>query len=229
MAETTKLEPLTIDIVSDVMCPWCYIGKRRMETALASLGGEIPLDIRWRAYQLDPTLPKTGKDRRQYLEEKFGGPDGAKRAYQTVRDAGAEEKIPFDFEAIEVSANTLDAHRLIRWAGSQGAETQDKMVEILFRAYFEEGRNIGDDDVLVDVATEAGLDPAVVRKLLDDGADRKAVESDIEAARTMGVTGVPCFILAGKYAVVGAQSAETIVQAIREVAAQKDKPESFQP
>lgn len=226
MADITQSEPLTIDIVSDVMCPWCYIGKRRMEAALANLDGEIPLDIRWRPYQLDPTLPKAGKDRRQYLEEKFGGPDGAKRAYQTVRDAGAEEKIAFDFEAIEVSANTLDAHRLIRWAGSQGTDTQDKMVEILFRAYFEEGRNIGNDDVLIDAATEAGLDPAVVRRLLDDGADREAVETEIDVSRKMGVTGVPCFILAGKYAVVGAQSADTIAQAIRDVAAQKDKPEN---
>jgi len=226
MANTTQLEPLTIDIVSDVMCPWCYIGKRRMEAALASLDGEVPLDIRWRPYQLDPTLPKEGKDRRQYLDEKFGGPDGANRAYQTIRDAGAEEKIAFDFDAIEVSANTLDAHRLIRWAGSQGTQTQDNMVEILFRAYFVEGKNIGDDDVLVDAATQAGLDPDVVRRLLDDGADREAVETEIDVSRQMGVTGVPCFILAGKYAVVGAQSADTIAQAIREIAAQKDMPES---
>lgn len=214
-------EVLTIDVISDVMCPWCYIGKRRLQAAVAALGDAIPLDIRWRPYQLDPTLPKEGKDRRQYLEEKFGGAEGARQAYENVRNAGRDVEIPFDFDAIAVSANTLDAHRLIRWAGSQGTDVQARMVEILFRAYFVEGKNIGDDAVLIDAAREGGLDPHIVRTLLEQGADKDKVEEEIAMARRMGVTGVPCFILGEKYALIGAQPSETIEQAIRQVASER--------
>ncbi|TDH39512.1 DsbA family oxidoreductase [Pseudohoeflea suaedae] len=214
-------QPFTIDIVSDVMCPWCYIGKRRLDAALKDIGADIPLDVRWRPYQLDPTLPKEGKDRRAYLENKFGGPEAAERAYANVRAAGAEENIPFHFEQIEVSANTLDAHRLIRWAGSQGTDVQDRMVDILFRMYFEDGRNIGDDAVLLEAAGEAGLDQKIVRELLESGADRDAVTQEIAMAQKMGVTGVPCFILDGKHALMGAQPAELIAKAIRQIASEK--------
>lgn len=221
MPDTQPVQPFTIDIVSDVMCPWCYIGKRRLDAALKEIGGDIPLDVRWRPYQLDPTLPKEGKDRRAYLENKFGGPEAAERAYANVRSAGAEENIPFHFEDIEVSANTLDAHRLIRWAGSQGTDVQDKMVEILFRMYFEDGRNIGDDAVLLEAAAEAGLDQKIVRELLESGADRDAVTQEIAMAQQMGVTGVPCFILDGKHALMGAQPADLIASAIRQIASEK--------
>jgi predicted DsbA family dithiol-disulfide isomerase len=220
MSETSPA-PFTIDVVSDVMCPWCYIGKKRLDDAIAQLGDEIPVDVRWRPYQLDPTLPKEGKDRRSYLEDKFGGPEGAERAYATVRDAGAEDGIGFRFEDIEVSANTLDAHRLVRWAGSMGADVQGRMVDILFRMYFEDGRNIGDDAVLMEAAGEAGLDPAVVSGLLSSDADRDKVSDEIAVSQQMGVTGVPCFILDGKYAVMGAQSADVLVNAIRQIVAEK--------
>lgn len=212
---------LTIDIVSDVMCPWCYIGKRRLEQALDQVRGEFDVEVRWRPYQLDPTLPKQGKDRKQYLEEKFGGVEGADQAYAAVRAAGAEENIPFAFDEIQVSANTLDAHRVIRWAGSQGLAAQDEMVETLFRAYFEEGKNIGDDQVLLEAAGKAGLEPEIVERLLSGDADRDSVSAEIDQARQMGVTGVPCFIIDMKYAVVGAQPAEALADAMRKVAQEK--------
>jgi len=214
---------LTIDVVSDVMCPWCYIGKRRLEAALDEVGSEINVDVRWRPYQLDPTLPKQGKDRKQYLEDKFGGADGADQAYAAVRAAGAEEEIPFAFDKIPVSPNTLDAHRLIRWASSLGLEAQQKMVDVLFKAYFEEGKNIGDDAVLIDAAKQVGLEAPVVERLLSGDADRDTVNAEIDQARQMGVTGVPCFIIDMQYAVVGAQPAAALVEAMRRVAIEKSK------
>ncbi|KJS14013.1 MAG: DSBA oxidoreductase [Hoeflea sp. BRH_c9] len=220
---------LTIDVVSDVMCPWCYIGKRRLEAALEEVAGEIDVEIRWRPYQLDPTLPKQGKDRRQYLEEKFGGPEGAEKAYATVRAAGAEENIPFAFDKIPVSANTLDAHRLIRWASSLGLAAQDRMVELLFKAYFEDGKNIGDDQVLMEAAEQVGLERPVVERLLAGDADRDIVSGEIEQARQMGVTGVPCFIIDMKYAVVGAQPAEALADAMRKVAIEKARQAADEP
>lgn len=218
---TTAAPALTIDIVSDVMCPWCYIGKRRLEAALADVRKEMDVEVRWRPYQLDPSLPKQGKDRQQYLEDKFGGPEGAEKAYASVRNAGAEENIAFAFDDIPVSANTLDAHRVIRWAGSEGLAAQDATVEALFKAYFEDGKNIGDDDVLIAAAAEAGLDREVVARLLSGEADKDTVSAEIDQARQMGVTGVPCFIIDMKYAVVGAQPAEALADAMRKVAQEK--------
>lgn len=219
-------DPLVIDVVSDVMCPWCYIGKRRLEKALRNLRGHIPFEVHWRPYQLDPGLSKEGVDRKQYLEQKFGSPAAAEKAYRAVQKAGVQEGIKFDFPSIKVSANTLDAHRLIRWAGSQGSDTQARMVGILFRLYFEDGQNIGDDEVLMQAAAEAGLDMAIVGSLLSGSADRAEVSREIETARQMGVTGVPCFILDRKYALVGAQSAETLEQAARQAYDDRQKEDS---
>lgn len=212
---------ITVDIVSDVMCPWCYVGKRRLEKALASVAEEIRADVRWRPFQLDPTLPKQGIERRAYLENKFGGPERARQTYAAIREAGAEEGIPFAFDAISVSASTLDAHRLIRWAASAGHATQDRLVEILFRMYFTEGRNIGDDETLLEAAREAGMDGAVVEALLKGDADRADVIEEIATAQRMGVTGVPCFILDKRYAVMGAQSAKTLADALRQLSKEK--------
>ena len=214
---------LTIDVVSDVMCPWCYIGKRRLEAALDEVRAEMDVEVRWRPYQLDPTLPKQGKDRQQYLEEKFGGAVGAEQAYAAIRTAGVEEQIPFAFDKIEVSANTLDAHRLIRWAGSLGLTTQQQVVDLLFKAYFEDGKNIGDDAVLMETAEQAGLEMPVIERLLAGDADRDTVAAEIDQARQMGVTGVPCFILDMQYAVVGAQSGEALADAMRKVVQEKAK------
>lgn len=207
-----------VDVVSDVMCPWCYIGKRHLEAASGMIDG-VRLEIAWRPFQLDPTLPQQGKDRRKYLEDKFGGPERAKAAYAQVTAAGAKAGIAFDFSAIKVSPNTLDAHRLIRWAGGAGADTQDRVVNRLFELYFEEGANVGDRALLASVAEDAGMDGKLVGELLASDADRDAVRNEIAAAQRMGITGVPCFIFDMKKAAMGAQPAETLAAAILQAAA----------
>ena len=214
-------DKVTIDVVSDVMCPWCYIGKRRLEQALTKLD-DLDIDVRWRPYQLDATLPPEGRDRREYLETKFGGPEHAKEIYARIEDAGREEDLNFKFEAIAVSPNTIDAHRVIRWSANDGSEVHDKLVEILFRVFFMEGANIGKHDVLVDAAQEAGMDGSIVASLLATDKDRDEVTKEIATAQQMGVSGVPCFIIDNKYAVMGAQQPEAIVDAVRQAAQQTD-------
>ncbi len=220
-AETmsTKVK-LQVDVVSDVMCPWCFIGKRNLEAAAGQID-DIELDVRWRPYQLDPTLPAEGKDRRQYLSDKFGGDERAGEIYGRIRQAGSTVGIDFNFDAIEVSPNTLDAHRLIHWAGGQGADIQDRLVTRLFELYFLEGGNVGDHQVLVKAAGDAGMDAEIVRDLLASDRDREAIERQISTARAMGVTGVPCFILDNKAAIVGAQPPQALVQAFRQIAGDK--------
>ena len=214
-------ETVHIDIVSDVMCPWCFIGKKRFEKALGAIGDDVAVEVNWRPFQLDPTLPREGKDRDQYLSEKFGSIERARELYRNVENAGAGEGIPFRFEAIAVSPNTLDAHRLIRWAQTAGDGVQGRVVEALFELYFLKGQNIGDHAVLIEVARQAGMDAAVVESLLASDADREAIQQEIALAQQMGVTAAPCFILENKYAVMGAQEPETIADAIRQVAADK--------
>lgn len=213
----TKIQ---LDIVSDVMCPWCYIGKRRLEQALEHLS-DVEIELRWRPYQLDATLPPEGRDRREYLETKFGGPERAKEIYSRIEDAGREEGLDFNFEAIAVSPNTIDAHRVIRWSANEGDNVQDKLVEQLFKLFFMEGAHIGKHEVLVDAAKEAGMDESVVAALLATDKDKDAVSEEIATAQQMGVTGVPCFIIDNKYAVMGAQSPDNIVAAVRQAAEAK--------
>jgi len=212
--------PLKIDVVSDVMCPWCYIGKRRLESAIAGI--DLVLDIRWLPFQLDPTLPAGGKDRKAYLAEKFGSIERARQLYENIRAAGDAENIPFAFNRIEVSPNTLDAHRLIRWAGGIDAATQDRVVEALFKAYFLDGEHIGDHDTLVRIAKDAGMDAGLVAELLAGDTDRELVTSEIAQAQAMGVSGVPTFIIANKYTLVGAQPAARLAEAIRTIATQQN-------
>jgi predicted DsbA family dithiol-disulfide isomerase len=218
-----SFKPMTIDVVSDVMCPWCYIGKRRLEKA-AALSPVIELDVRWRPFQLDPTIPDEGMDRRLYLERKFGSAENIERIYAPVRAAGEAEGIPFAFDKIRRSPNTLNAHRLIRWA--QAAGLQDAMVERLFRLYFLEGGNLADTAVLAEAATEAGMDRTVLERLLAGESDKAEVRQEIELAQRMGITGVPTFIIANRYAVVGAQAPEVlagaIAQAMQEEVAAED-------
>ncbi|MEM9206116.1 MAG: DsbA family oxidoreductase [Pseudomonadota bacterium] len=206
-------EKLSVDIVSDVMCPWCYIGKRKFEQALPSLT-DVPMDVMWRPYQLDATLPPGGKDRQTYLSEKFGGPERAAAIYEHIEDAGEAVGLDFAFDRIKVSPNTLDAHRLVRWASTTGL--QDQIVEALFEAFFMQGENIGDHGTLIRIAQDAGLDAGLIGDLLVGEADIDLTKREIELATNMGVTGVPCFIIAGKYAVSGAQDPEIMVQAIRQ-------------
>ncbi len=215
MSATDGQAPLAIDVISDVVCPWCFIGKRRLEQAVAAAA--IPVAIRWRPYQLDPTIPPEGKSRRDYMAAKFGSAERIRQIHERLEAAGAGEGIGFAFDRIAVSPNTLDAHRLLRWAGQ--ANVEEAVVEALFRAYFLEGRDIGDHAVLADIAASAGMDrDALLARLIGD-EDRAAVREEIEAAQRMGVTGVPTFILAGRYAVVGAQPAESLAEALGRAAA----------
>ncbi len=200
----------TIDIISDTVCPWCLIGKRRFERALAQRP-DLEVQVDWRPYQLNPDMPREGVDRKTYLEAKFGGPERAQQIYDRIRDAGAEENIDFDFARIPKTPNTLDSHRLIRWAGSAGV--QDLVVERLFQAYFENGEDIGDRQVLLAIAEEAGMDRGLVADLLEDEADTDLIRKEDTLARQMGVEGVPCFIIDRKYVVSGAQDPEVFLKA----------------
>ena len=207
-----EIEPLPIDIVSDVVCPWCYLGEKRLEQALAEEAG--PIVVRWRPYQLDPTIPEGGLDRAEYMEKKFGKSGRLQSVHDNLTRLGAEVGLPFAFDKITRSPNTLDAHRLIRWAASAGV--QSRVVDRLFEAYFVEGRDIGDRVVLTEIAAECGLDADLVERLLAEGADSEVVRQEVEQAQAMGVSGVPFFIFAGRLGVPGAQEPSALRQAMAE-------------
>lgn len=215
------MEAITIDVVSDVVCPWCYVGKKRLEKAIESVKDEFAVAVTFRPYQLNPELPTEGVDHKKHLAEKLGGAAAVDRAHEMLTGLGHEDGIDFDFAAVKISPNTLDAHRLMRWAMIEGHEIQARVAVALFKAYFEEGRNVGERAVLLDIAEAAGMDRAVVCALFSAGADVDAVKEEIGMARDMGVTGVPCFIIDNKYAVMGAQSPDVLINAFREIAALK--------
>ncbi|MFB2551598.1 DsbA family oxidoreductase [Ensifer soli] len=212
------MKTLSIDVVSDVVCPWCYLGKARLDRAVAALSGEVDVRINWHPYQLDPDLPPEGVDHKAHLAAKLGGTQAVDRAHAMLQELGRADGIAFDFDAVRISPNTLDAHRLIRWAATGGPEAQDRVVSLLFKANFEEGRNVGDRTVLLDIAETAGLERQVIETLLLSEADKADILAEIDAARQMGVTGVPCFILDRRFAVMGAQSTEVLVEAIHDAA-----------
>jgi predicted DsbA family dithiol-disulfide isomerase len=203
---------LTIDIVSDFVCPWCYLGEKRLEQALAEEAG--PVVVRWRPYQLDPTIPAGGLDRAEYMAKKFGASGRLQSVHDNLTRLGADVGLPFAFDKITRSPNTLDAHRLIRWAASAGV--QSRVVDRLFEAYFVEGRDIGDRVVLTEIAAECGLDADLVERLLAEGADSEVVRQEVEQAQAMGVSGVPFFIFAGRLGVPGAQEPSVLRQAMAE-------------
>ena len=215
------MEAITIDVVSDVVCPWCYIGKKRLEKAIESVKEDVSVAVTFRPYQLNPDVPAEGVDHKKHLAEKLGGAAAVDQAHDMLTGLGRETGIAFDFPAVKISPNTLDAHRLLRWAMIEGPEFQSRVALALFKAYFEEGRNVGDRAVLLDIAEAAGMDRAVVTALFSAGADVDAVKEEIGMARDMGVTGVPCFIIDNKYAVMGAQSVDVLSNAFREIAALK--------
>ena len=210
MSEANEI--LTIDIVSDVVCPWCYLGEKRLEAALADEAG--PVAVRWRPYQLDPAIPEEGLDRAEYMAKKFGASGRLQSVHDNLTRLGAEVGVPFAFDKIKRSPNTLDAHRLIRWAASAGV--QEQVADRLFKAYFVEGRDIGDRGVLVEIASECGLDGKLVERLLAEGADVDLVRQEIGQAQAMGVSGVPFFIFGGRFGVPGAQEPSVLRQAIAE-------------
>lgn len=199
---------MRIDIVSDAICPWCYIGKRRLERALA-LAPQPDLQVGWRPFQLNPDMPAEGMDRKEYLRLKFGDGAGGRR-YEAVEQAGRDEGIPFAFDRIPRTPNTLLAHRLIRYAGREGR--QDEIVEAVFRAYFVDGMDIGRAETLVGLTEALGMDGARARAYLDGDEDLAAVRAEDQFAREIGIGGVPCFIIDRKYALSGAQPPEAFIE-----------------
>jgi predicted DsbA family dithiol-disulfide isomerase len=211
---------MTIDVISDVVCPWCYIGKRRLEGALAQWAAAHPdapePRVKWRPFQLNPTLPETGMSRREYVKRKFG--DQGAATYERVAAVGRDVGIPFAFDAIERQPNTLAPHALIGAAGELGI--QDAMVETLFRAYFLDGRDMTDRATLVELATAAGMSRAQAETVLDSPEARESAALEDERARELGVSGVPFFVFNGRLAVSGAHPAETLLQAMTEATTQ---------
>ena len=202
---------MRIQVFSDSVCPWCYIGKRHLEQALtqADIG---PADIQWRAFQLNPDLPPEGRDRREYLDAKFGGPDAVRTIHARIEAAGRGAGIEFRFDRITRSPNTFNAHRLIRLADTQ--QRAAAMVEALFRAYFVEGHDIGDTDTLAELARASSLAVDLRAWLAGDG-QRAEVLEDLQTARRLGIGGVPFFILEERYALSGAQPVAVFVQALQ--------------
>ena len=198
-----------VDIVSDTICPWCYIGKRRFERAL-DISGRNDVAISWRPFQLNPDMPPEGMTRDDYVRAKFGGGDRPRQIYQAIAESGREAGIEFQFSRIRRTPNTVLSHRLIYWSAKQ--ERQDEAVAELFRAYFEDGLDIGNLEVLADCARRAGLDEQLARKyLVSDEGRQEVVASDVYARR-LGINGVPCFIVNRKYAVSGAQPPSAFVE-----------------
>ena len=214
-----KVTAVKLDIFSDPICPWCYIGKSSLDRALDGIDGH-PFEIEWHPFQLNPDMPEGGMDRNGYLEAKFGGKDGALRAYAPIVRTAAEAGLELNLGAIRRTPNTLDAHRLIHWAGMEGCQTE--AVDALFQAYFREGRCIGDSEVLARIAEGVGLDAAMVRRLLQSGADAADIRLRDERTREMGVTGVPTFILSQRHVVPGAQAFGFWRRVIAEIASATD-------
>jgi predicted DsbA family dithiol-disulfide isomerase len=210
--------PVRIDVVSDVVCPWCFIGKRRLEKAQA-LKPDIPVEVHWHPYFLNDWIPPEGMSREQYLTTKFGSPERYKGIVQRVSAAAGSEGLVYAAEKMTRQPNTRDCHRLIRWAGGIGkaAEMKQRLMDL----YFTEGADLTNRAVLVEAAADIGLDAEDVRAALDSEQDVAAVEQEAQQAKEAGIEGVPCFIFGGKFAISGAQAPEYLAAAI-ERAAQAD-------
>lgn len=202
---------MTLEVYADIACPWCYVGRVRLKQALDQRP-DLDVTLRWRPFQLQPNLPPDGRDFRSVLEEKFGGWDRAQEMFDRLRQIGNDEGLSFDFEAIDVAPNTADAHRLVLWAQDRG--DGEAMATTLFRAYFSEGRNVSDRNVLVTCASEAGLDPKATRDVLTGTEYADEVRAHQQRAQRQGITGVPCYVFGEEHAVMGAQSVETLTEAL---------------
>lgn len=202
---------LAVDVFSDAICPWCYVGKRRLERAFAAFDG--PVTVRWLPFQLNPAMPKEGIARREYRTRKFGSWERSLEIDARLAAVGEAEGIPFAFERIERTPNTRDAHRLIGLAGEEGV--QDAVVEALFRAYFTQGRDIGDRQALLDVVAQAGLDRHRAAGVLNSDDGLAAIQEAGERARRLRVEGVPFFIVNGRLTLSGAQPPEAFLAAFR--------------
>ena len=211
--------PLTIDIVSDVVCPWCYIGKRHVESAVEQWKAAYPdseVTVRWHPFQLNPDLPLEGTDRKGYLEAKFGGPQRAKEIYARVAEAGRNAGLDLNFDGIKKQPNTLAAHALIAYAQSvDEGRHSDAIVERLFKAYFVDGEFIGDMDTLVAIASECGLDADTTRAVLSERATLDQVADQDASVRQQGVSGVPFLVFNNKVSLSGAQPPEVMLDAMK--------------
>ena len=206
-----------LDILSDPVCPWCYIGKTNLARALEA-APDHPFVVEWHPFQLNPEMPKAGVDRRTYLEAKFGGPEPVAQMQARLDQHAAAAGLTIPWERIPRVPNTLDAHRLIHWAGIEARQTP--MVSALFRAYWQEGRDIGDAATLAAIAGEAGLDAAMVAELLAGDADAAEISARDAHSRARGVTGVPTFVIANRHVVNGAQPAELWTRVIEDIRGQ---------
>ena len=208
-----EMDVLTVDVISDVMCPWCYIGKRRLDRAQVLAPDVEPL-IRWRPFQLDATIPPEGMDRQEYLDNKFGR-DHASEMYAQIQETGEAEGIAFAFDRITRSPNTINAHRLIRWA--EVGDQQDAVVERLFELYFCEGEDICETSVLLDAAREGQMDTDLIEEVLATDRDIDEVEKEIALAHELGVQGVPTYVIDQQHLLVGAQRAEILADALVQI------------
>lgn len=207
---------ISIDVVSDVICPWCFLGKRRLDKALALIP-DVKAEIIFRPYFLDPTIPPEGLDRHEYMAAKFGE-ERLKTIHDPLIKAGQEDGVPYHFDKITRTPNTMDAHRLLRWAMVEGKQPQ--IAEALFMAYWSEGRDVGDHQVLADIAEAHGMNREKILTALASDKDKKEVSAETAQAQQMGVTGVPTYIINRKYGVVGAQSAELLAEQIKKAASE---------
>ena len=213
----SPLKPLTIDVVSDVVCPWCYIGKRRIEEAL-KLVPDVPVEVNFRPFFLNPWVPREGISREQYLTTKFGTVEAYKGIAGRVVAAAAQEGLSYHPELVARQPNTIDCHRLIRWAGDIGKAPE--MKQRLMELYFRDGGDLTDVNVLVQAAADCGLDADVVRKMLATDQDVELVSAQAQEAAEKGISGVPTYVFAQKYAVSGAQDPQMLARAIRQVSAE---------
>ncbi len=216
----TAIKPLQIDIVSDVVCPWCYIGKKRIENALA-LASEVPVEIRWRPFFLNPWVPREGISRDSYLETKFGSVDAYKGIAQRVVAAASEEGLTYRPDLVQRQPNTIDCHRLIHWAQHDaGGDKSAAMKQRLMELYFRDGGDLTQTEVLVRAAADIGMDAEATRRRLASDEDVELISAWAKDASDKGISGVPTFVFAEKYAVSGAQEADKLARAIRQISAE---------
>lgn len=198
---------LSIEVVHDLVCPWCYLGLRRLMRTLRRRP-DVLTEIVWRPFLLNPDMPRAGLPRADYVVRKFGGEERARRLYASITDIGRAEGLQFRFDRIRRTPSSVDAHRLVRWAAAYGRGTE--VVEALFAAHFTDGRDIGDAQVLADVAVACGLDGTTAAGLLAGDAETDAVHAENLRAHRLGINGVPCFVMSGRHAIAGAQEPEVI-------------------
>ncbi len=205
---------MDVKVIFDPVCPWCYIGKRRFEAAKALRPG-VPIAIRWRPFLLNPDIPPGGIDRSAYLARKFGSEARISRIYGAIADAGLSVEIDFDFDRIRQTPNSLNAHRLVRYAErADRIDRTDQVVEALFHSYFVQGRDIGEVDVLVEVARDLSFEPAEIRAYLESDEDVMQVYEENARAHRLGLNGVPAFVFEGGMAISGAQDPKIIARVL---------------